>query len=51
MKFSVRKRELVALSAGPSIPINSHQGEREKNEYSYDGKNSEQLPESKQIKL
>ncbi len=31
----VQKRRF-ALSAGSCIPFHSHQGEREKNEYSYD---------------
>jgi hypothetical protein len=47
----VMQRDLAALSAGSSIPFSSHQGEREKNEYLYDGKNIGGLPESKQIKL
>jgi hypothetical protein len=37
-------RELAALSAWLTTPIRSHQGEREKNEYSYDGKNTAELP-------
>lgn len=36
---------------GPSIPLSSHQGEREKNEYLYDGKNTAELPKSMEIKL
>jgi hypothetical protein len=36
-------REFGALSANSSIPLRSHQGEREKNEYLYDGKNAAQL--------
>jgi hypothetical protein len=47
----VMQRDLAASSAGSSIPFSPHQGEREKNEYLYDGKNTGELPESKQIKL
>jgi hypothetical protein len=32
-RFFMKKRKRFASSAGPCIPLHSHQGEREKNEY------------------
>jgi hypothetical protein len=47
--FMLKRTRLVV--AGPSIPLSSHQGEREKNEYSYDAKNTAELPKNMEIKL
>jgi hypothetical protein len=44
------QKKTLSLPAD-SIPLRSRQGEREKNEYLYDGKNTGELPESMQIKL
>jgi hypothetical protein len=45
------QKRTLSIGPDPSIPLRSHQGEREKNEYSYDGKNTRELPQSKQIKV
>jgi hypothetical protein len=51
LKFSGHAKRARRIARWSSIPFSSHQGEREKNEYLYDGKNTGELPESKQIKL
>jgi hypothetical protein len=50
-EFSFHAKRILRVVAGPSIPLISHQGEREKNEYSYDAKNTAKLPKSMEIKL
>jgi hypothetical protein len=50
-EFSGHAKRARRIARWSSIPLSSHQGEREKNEYLYDGKNTGELPESKQIKL
>ena len=47
----MQERDASALLAGSGNPFRSHQGEREKNEYSYDGETTGQLSKPKQIKL
>ena len=51
MNSLVMQKRTLSIVPGPSIPFRSHQGEREKNEYSYDGENTRESPQSKQIKL
>jgi hypothetical protein len=50
-EFSGHAKRARRIARWSSIPFSSHQGEREKNEYLYDGKSAAGLPESKQIKL
>jgi hypothetical protein len=44
LKFSCHAQEKSSRCPPGLLPIHSHQGEREKNEYSYDGKNTAALP-------
>jgi hypothetical protein len=40
LKFSCHAQEKSSRCPLGLLPLHSHQGEREKNEYSYDGKNA-----------
>jgi hypothetical protein len=45
------KKRTRRIVCRPSIPLSSHQGEREKNEYLYDAENAAELSKSGEIKL
>jgi hypothetical protein len=51
MNSPVMHKRIHRIVAVLLFRFRSHQGEREKNEYLYDGKNTGELPKSKQIKL